>query len=217
MSFNSFSVPVLFSVIDCLKVFKIVFLISLFCCSHIVLSAVLPQWFATLVVLHYTDDSAVFPAVVILRALRPALFTTGELVMCLWPSSVPCREMVLKVEMCWTQQARDGVVEDTSEPQPWKEHSLRLDGLIVCEVLSWEEQEWPGVDLEAWLEFRCLLQQVLWNWHYELTGWKRNWRVRIRTYGHTVDVIYTVGKNLISAKFTWHQNGVRRHTVLTWV
>lgn len=43
-------------------------------------------------------------------------------------------------EMCWAQQVRDDVLEDTSEPPLWKEHSSTLDGLIVFEVPSWEEQ-----------------------------------------------------------------------------
>jgi len=57
----------------------------------------------------------------------------------LWQSTVPCGEM-LEGEMCWTLQAGDYVREDTSEPQLWKEHSSRLDGLIICKVPSWEEQ-----------------------------------------------------------------------------
>jgi len=67
------------------------------------------------------------------------LLTTGELMLGLWESTVPCGEM-LEGEMCWTLQVADGVLEDTAEPQLWKEHSWRLDGLIVCEVPSWEEQ-----------------------------------------------------------------------------
>jgi hypothetical protein len=65
--------------------------------------------------------------------------TTGELMLGLWESTVPCGEM-LQGEMCWTLQVGDGVLEDTSELQLWKEHSWRLDGLIVCEVPSREEQ-----------------------------------------------------------------------------
>lgn len=57
----------------------------------------------------------------------------------LWQSTVPCGEM-LEGEMCWTLQVGDDMLEDTSEPQLWKEYSLRLDGLIVYEVLSWEKQ-----------------------------------------------------------------------------
>ena len=68
------------------------------------------------------------------------LLTTGELMMGVWQSTVPYGEM-LEGEMCWTLQVGDDMLEDTSEPQLWKEHSSRLDRFIVCEVLSWEEQE----------------------------------------------------------------------------
>lgn len=67
------------------------------------------------------------------------LLTTGELMMGLWQSTVPCGEM-LEGEMCWILQVGGDLLEDTSEPQLWKEHSSRLDGLVVCEVPSWDEQ-----------------------------------------------------------------------------
>ena len=120
--------------VDCLKVFKIVFLISMCCCSHFVL----PHWFANsrgIYCITHSDDAAAVPVVVILRDL----LTTGELMMGLWQSTVPCGEM-REGEMCWTLQAGDDVLEDTSEPQLWKEHSSSLVGLIICEVPSWEEQ-----------------------------------------------------------------------------
>jgi hypothetical protein len=67
----------------------------------------------------------------------------------LFQSSVPCREMVLKAEMCLTQQVGDDMVEDISEPQFWKEQSWRRDVLVLCEVQSWEEQRWPVISSEA--------------------------------------------------------------------
>jgi hypothetical protein len=59
----------------------------------------------------YSDDAAAVP-VLILRDL----LTAGEQMMGLWQSTVPCGEM-LEGEMCWTLQAGDDVLEDTSEPQ----------------------------------------------------------------------------------------------------
>jgi len=176
----------LLSVLDCLKVFKILFLFSLCCCSHIVL----PQWLANssgVYCITQSDDAAAVPIVVILRGL----LTTGELLMDLWQSTVPCGEM-LEGEMCWTLQMGDDVLQDTSEPQLWKEHSSRLDWLIVCVVPSWEEQgdqasilrlgRNSGVSCCTCCETDIMSLQD----GREIEGWECG------TDRQTVDVIYTV-------------------------
>jgi len=121
------------------------------------------------------------------------LLTTGELMMGLWQSAVPCGEM-LEGEMCWTLQAGDDVLEDTSEPQLWQEHSSRLAGLIICAVPSWEEQG----DQASILRFgrnsgvsccTCCETDIM-----SLQDGREIEGREYRTDRQTVDVIYTVGK-----------------------
>lgn len=86
------------------------------------------------------------------------------------------------------------MLEDTAEPRLWKEHSSRLNGLIICEVPSWEEQGDQASILRLGRNSgvsccTCCETDVM-----SLQDGREIEGREYRTDRQTVDVIYTVGK-----------------------
>jgi len=178
--------PVLLSLIDCLKVFKIVFLISLCFCSHIVL----PQWFA--------NGSGIY-CVILWWCSSSSCSDIERFIDCWWTDD---GLMAVNCSM-WRDAWRWNVLDPTGgrwrarryvRAAAWKEHSSRLDGLIVCEVPSWEELGDQASILRLGRNSvvsccACCEPDIMsLQDGRDIEGWE------YRTDRQTVDVIYTVDK-----------------------